>query len=142
MITALLGSVAFALGSAIPGLLLAVAIAYSRASVAATPWDDMLVAWYIVGLSAVLSTAAFLIVTALSGYWRRLARRRAMLIGAALGLISPFASLALLMVTAAALRPLFQSVAMPAAIVFYALPGFGLGLAAPWVARAWSRLSA
>jgi hypothetical protein len=98
-------------------------------------FDDFLVVLYLVGLSSSLATIGFLIPTAASATWRRLAPKRGVFIAAGLSLMSPIALLIVLVVSARTLLPLFHSAPWVAVGLQYGLPGLVLGAAAVLIAR-------
>jgi hypothetical protein len=98
-------------------------------------FDDFLVVLYLVGVSSSLETLGFLIPTAASATWRRLAPKRGVVIAAGLSLMSPFAFLLALAVSARAVLPLFHTAPWAAVGLQYGLPGLVLGVAAVLIAR-------
>jgi hypothetical protein len=133
--TVALSALSFAIASASPTLLLSFAL-FLEGPHRASPADDFLLAGYLVALSSSLRTVGFLIPTASSALWRRLALRRAVLISIALGLIAPIASLLVVAVGAAAIVRLFHVAPWLAVGVMHGLPGVVLGGAALVIAKA------
>ena len=98
--------------------------------------DDLLMASYLIAVSASLATVGFLIPTALSATWRQLPPRRAAIIAGTLGLVSPIAALLLTAVIARAVLPLFHSVPWLAIGILQGGPGVVLGLVAVVIVQA------
>jgi len=98
-------------------------------------FDDFLVVLYLVGVSSSLETLGFLIPTAISRTWRRLAPKRGVLIAAVLSVMSPVALALVLAVSARAVLPLFHTAPWAAVGVQFGLPGVLLGMAAVLIAR-------
>jgi hypothetical protein len=138
MKTVLLAAVSFATALASPGLVLSLAALYFHSPRRPTVQDDFLVASYLVAISSSLSTLGFLLPTALSAGWRRLAAWRAILIAGALGLLAPLVALAVAALSALAVLPLFRTAPWLATTLLHALPGVLLGATAPLIARAWA----
>jgi hypothetical protein len=134
--TVLLATGAFAVFKAVPSLALSAAL-FVQGPRRPDVLGDVLVAAYLVAVSSALATLGFLVPTALSATWRRLAARRAVSIAAVLGLLSPVAALLVIPVTARAILPLFHSAPWLAIGLFHGLPGVGLGVAALVIVRAW-----
>jgi molybdate transport system substrate-binding protein len=136
MKTVILAAVTFAILAATPALWLSLAL-FSHSPRRPDVVGDFLLAAYLVGLSSSLATVGFLIPTASSAMWRRLAVSRAVLIAGALGLVAPVVSLLVAALSSPALLPLFRSAPWLATALFYGLPGVVLGAAALLVARTW-----
>ena len=132
-----LGTLSFAVLTAIPALVIPLGALLSQVPRRASVWDDFLFAAYLVAVSSAISTAGFLIASALSARWRRLPGWRAVIIGGGLGLVGPVVGLLVAALAAPALLPLFHSTPRLAAMLFHGLPGIVLGLAAVLVARTW-----
>ena len=138
MKTVVLATVAFAIFRAAPTVALTLALVFQgprRPDVL----GDVLMAVYLAALSSSLSTLGFLVPTALSATWRRLAVRRAVITAGVLGLLAPIMSLIVTALTARAILPLFHSAAWLAVALLHGLPGVALGLVAVLLARAWVR---
>src|SRR6185436_3393176 len=93
MNTVVLATLSYALLAVAPGVALSLAALSSQRPGRPDVAGDLLVAGYLLAVSAGLSTAGFLGATVWSVRWRRLAVRRAAIIAGTLGLISPVASL-------------------------------------------------
>jgi len=133
--TVVLATLSFAVFRAAPSIALSMALLFQgprRPDVL----GDLILASYVVALSASLSALGFLIPTALSATWRRLATRRAVIIAGVLGLLSPIMSLVVTAMTARAILPLFHSAPWLAIALLHGLPGVALGLVALVFARA------
>src|SRR5262249_60089347 len=92
--------------------------------------DDLLMASYLIAVSASLATLGFLIPTALSATWRQLPARRGAVIAGVLGLVSPIAALLLTTLIAPAVLPLFHAAPSLAIGILQGGPGVVLGLVA------------
>jgi hypothetical protein len=134
MRTVVLGALSFAICTITLKLVLP-ALLWFQGPRRPNAFDDFLVVLYLVALSSSLSTLGFLIPTAASATWRRLAPKRGVIIAAGLSLISPIALLLVLAVSAPAILPLFRQAPWVAIGLQYGLPGLMLGAAAVLIAR-------
>jgi hypothetical protein len=133
MKTVAVAAFSFAVFRTLPGLLLSLTL-FSRSSSRPDPFGDFLVAAYLAASSTLLSTAGFVIPTALSSTWRRLRLSRAVVIAAVLGLVGPIATLLVTALDAPLLLPLFKSALWIATALFHGIPGVVLGLVAVLIA--------
>jgi hypothetical protein len=131
-----LPALAFALLRALPALALILLLAVQGPPRPDRTGDVLLGAWLAL-LSAAFGALGFVLPTAASAAWRRLGVRRAVLVAAALGLLSPVAGFAVAALSASAIRPLFRAAPWLAIALFHGLPGVALGLLAVLVAWAW-----
>src|SRR6185436_5522912 len=138
MKTVAIAAFSFAVCRTLPGLLLSLTL-FSQSSSRPDQIGDFLVAAYLAASSTLLSTAGFVIPTALSSTWRRL---RAAIIAGVLGLIGPIATLLVTAVDAPLLLPLFRSALWIATALFHGIPGVVLGLAAVLIATVTGRKKA
>jgi hypothetical protein len=138
MKTVAIAAFSFAVFRTLPGLLLSLTL-FSQASSRPDPIGDFLVAAYLAASSTLLSTAGFVIPTALSSTWRRLRVSRAVIIAGILGLIGPAATLLVTAVDAPLLLPLFRSALWMATALFHGIPGVVLGLVAVLIATVTGR---
>ena len=134
MKTVALATLSYALLAVAPGLMLSLAALSSQRPGRPDLTGDLLVAGYLLAVSAGLSTAGFLGATVWSVRWRRLAVRRAVIIAGTLGLISPVASLFVAAFLTPLLLPLLRSGHWAGAILFYAPAGAVLGAVAVGIA--------
>jgi len=141
MKTVAIAAFSFAVCRTLPGLLLSLTL-FSQSSSRPDPIGDFLVAAYLAASSTLLSTAGFVIPTALSSTWRRLRVPRAAIIAGVLGLIGPIATLLVTAVDAPLLLPLFRSALWIATALFHGIPGVVLGLAAVLIATVTGRKKA
>ena len=125
-----LGALSFAIGTAIPALVLPLAALLSQSPRRPTLLDDFLVAAYLAALSSLLATVGFFIPTALGARWRRLPASRATVVAGILGVVAPVASLLVAALISPALLPLFRSAPGVAIALFHGFPGVLLGIAA------------
>jgi hypothetical protein len=133
MKTVAIAAFSFAVFRTLPGLLLSLTL-FSQSTRRPDPLGDFLVAAYLAASSTLLSTAGFVIPTALSSTWRRLSVSRAVIIAGLLGLIGPVATLLVTAVDAPLLLPLFRSALWMATALFHGIPGVLLGLVAVLIA--------
>jgi len=141
MKTVAIAAFSFAVFRTLPGLLLSLTL-FSRSSSRPDPIGDFLVAAYLAASSTLLSTAGFVIPTALSSTWRRLRVSRAAIIAAVLGLIGPIATLLVAALDAPLLLPLFKSALWIATALFHGIPGVVLGVVAVLIATVTGRKKA
>lgn len=134
MKTVAIAAFSFAVFRTLPGLLLSLTLFSQSSASRPDPIGDFLVAAYFAATSTLLSTAGFVIPTALSARWRQLRVSRAVLIAGLLGLIGPVAMLFLSSLYAPLLLPLFRSALWLATVLFYGIPGLVLGLVAVLIA--------
>jgi hypothetical protein len=134
MKTVAIAAFSFACFRTLPGLLLSLTL-FSQSSNRPDPLGDLLVALYLAASSTLLSTAGFVIPTALSARWRELRVSRAVIIAGVLGLIAPAVTLLVTAVYAPLLLPLFKTGVWFATALFHGIPGVVLGLAAVLIAR-------
>src|SRR5262245_33914481 len=135
MKTVVLSGLVFALCASSLALVLPLAIVLSSSTHRPNPLDDFLLAGYVIAVSASLRTAGFVIATAPSSAWRSMARKRAILISGAMGLLSPVASLLVLAAGASLVLQLFHSAPRLAVVVMHGVPGLLLGALAVLIAR-------
>jgi hypothetical protein len=133
MKTVALATLSYAVCAVAPGLALSAA-ALSQRQARPDVTGDFLVAGYLLAVSATLSTAGFLVVTVWSAAWRQLAVHRAVIIGGALGLVSPVVSLFVAAFLTPVLLPLLRGGYSLGAVPFYASGGVVLGAAAVAIA--------
>ena len=139
MKTAALSAFSFAVFRTLPGLLLSLTLFSQSSARRPDLIGDFLVAAYLAASSTLLSTAGFVIPTAISSTWRRLSVSRAVIIAAVLGLIGPVATLLVAAVDAPLLLPLFRSALWIATALFHGIPGVVLGLVAVLIAMVTGR---
>ena len=130
MKTVTLATLSYALLAVAPGLALSLAALSSQRPGRPDLGGDLLVAGYLLAVSAGLSTAGFLGTTVWSVRWRQLAVRRAVIIGGTLGLISPVVSLFVAAFLTPLTLPLLRNGHWAGAILFYAPGGVVLGAVA------------
>lgn len=135
MRTVWLATLSFAVGRVMPTLLLMLMLSLQGSRRTRT-LDDLLMASYLVAVSASLATVGFLIPTALSATWRQFPARRGAVIAGVLGLVSPIAALLLTAVIARAVLPLFHAAPWLAIGILQGGPGVVLGLVAVVIAYA------
>ena len=131
-----IGALAYAVAAAAPTMSLALAL-YAGGSATRNALDDLYVAAYIAGHTALFRMAGFLVPTALSAAWRRQSLSRVLIISALLGLVTPVVSMLVLVMTVRAILPLFHSAAWVAVALTTVPPALLLGLVAVWVSRRW-----
>ena len=131
----LAGALSFAFFSALPSGALSFALYLNRQSVPEAT-GDLLLALYLIGFTAALTAAGFVIPIALDRRWHGLAWRRAAVIAGALGLLAPVARLGAAAATGSALRPLFHEAPTAAMAILHVVPGLVLGVVAVVLARA------
>jgi len=139
MKTVAIAAFSFAVFRTLPGLLLSLTVFSQSSASRPDPIGDFLVAAYLAATSTLLSTAGFVIPTALSARWRQLRVSRAAVIAGILGLIGPVAMLFVSALYAPLLLPLFRSVLWLATALFHGIPGLVLGLLAVLIARVTGR---
>jgi hypothetical protein len=132
MTNAVLGAFAYALTGAAPSLAMSLVL-YAGGSASHNALDDLFVAAYVAGHTALFRLAGYLVPTAVSSAWRRLSLSRALIISAALGLITPVVSTLVLALTAGAVLPLFHSQPWVAVALTTVPPGILLGFVAVWL---------
>ena len=134
MKTVAIAAFSFAVFRTLPGLLLSLTLFSQSSASRPDPIGDFLVAMYLAATSTLLSTAGFVIPTALSPRWRQLRVSRAAIIAGILGLIGPVAMLFVSSLYAPLLLPLFRSALWLATVLFHGIPGLVLGLVAVLIA--------
>src|SRR5262245_57023193 len=122
-----LGTVSFVVFAAGPALLFPLLALYPQAQTRPDWFGDFLLAAYLIAISTGFRAIGFVIPIALSRSWRRQTTRRAVVVSGVLGLVSPVVGLAVLMLVAGLITPLFHSVAWLAMAVMYGAPGLALG---------------
>jgi len=139
MKNAVLGAVAYAVAAAAPSMALSLALYAGGGSASRNALDDLYVASYIAGETALFRMVGFLVPTALSSAWRRLAISRVLIISGALGLVTTIVSMLVLALTAGAILPLFHQWPW-AAVALTTVPATVLlGFAAVWIGQGLTR---
>jgi hypothetical protein len=135
MKTVAIAAFSFAVLRTLPGLLLSLTLFSQSSASRPDPIGDFFVAAYLAASSTLLSTAGFVIPTALSARWRQLRLSHAVIIAGALGLIGPAVTLLVTALDAPLLLQLFRSALWIATALFHGIPGLVLGSAAVLIAR-------